>query len=416
MNRRVVVTGTGVITPVGNDVQTYWKNLLDAVCGIEVVTSIPTDDLPVKIAGQVKDFDPADYEIEAPFARKQDKFTIYAVAAAWQAVKESGLSSAEGGNIDPLRFGVYVGSGIGGFTTQMRETEKILNEGAKWVSPLFIPTMISNIAAGNIAIRNNACGPCLPVVTACATSTHAIGEAFRAIKHGYADAIIAGGAEAVIIPLAIAGFANAKALSRSEDPKYASLPFNKNRGGFVMSEGAAMLVLEEYEHAVARGAEIIAEVCGYGNTCDAHHVTAPRPDGVTQAAAIRQALDEARYTSDDVLYINAHGTGTALNDVCETQAFKLALGEDAYKAHISSTKGSTGHMLGAAGAAEAVAAVLALRNGIVPPTANLDEIEPECDLNYTPNKPVEAPLTIAVSDSLGFGGHNGCVAFRKYNG
>ena len=416
MNRRVVVTGTGVITPVGNDVQTYWKNILEGVCGIGVINSIPVDDLPVKIAGEVKDFNPADYEIEAPFARKQDKFTVYAVAAAWQAVKESGISSAEDGNIDPLRFGVYVGSGIGGFTTQMRETEKILNEGAKWVSPLFIPTMIANIAAGNIAIRNNACGPCLPVVTACATSTHAIGEAFRAIKHGYADAIIAGGSEAAVIPLAIAGFANAKALSRAEDPKYASLPFNKNRGGFVMSEGAAMLVLEEYEHAVARGAEIIAEVCGYGNTCDAHHVTAPRPDGVTQAAAIRQALDEAKYTSDDVLYINAHGTGTALNDVCETQAFKLALGEDAYKAHISSTKGSTGHMLGAAGAVEALASVLALKNGIVPPTANLDEIEPECDLNYTPNTPVEAPLTIAVSDSLGFGGHNGCVAFRRYDG
>lgn len=416
MNRRVVVTGTGVITPVGNDVQTYWKNLLDAVCGIEVITSIPTDDLPVKIAGEVKDFNPADYEIEAPFARKQDKFTVYAVAAAWQAVKESGVSSAEGGNIDPFRFGVYVGSGIGGFSTQMRETEKILTEGAKWVSPLFIPTMISNIAAGNIAIRNNACGPCLPVVTACATSTHAIGEAFRAIKHGYADAIIAGGTEAAIIPLAIAGFANAKALSKAEDPQYASLPFNKNRGGFVMAEGAAMLVLEEYEHAVARGANIIAEVCGYGNTCDAHHVTAPRPDGVTQSAAIRQALDEAGYTSDDLLYINAHGTGTALNDVCETQAFKLALGEDAYKAHISSTKGSTGHMLGAAGAVEAVASVLALKNGIVPPTAHLDEIEPECDLNYTPNTPVEAPLTIAISDSLGFGGHNGCVAFRRYDG
>ena len=416
MNRRVVITGTGVITPVGNDVQTYWKNLMDAVCGIDVITSIPTDDLPVKIAGEVKDFNPADYEIEAPFARKQDKFTIYAVAAAWQAVKQSGLSSAEDGNIDPLRFGVYVGSGIGGFSTQMRETEKILNEGAKWVSPLFIPTMISNIAAGNIAIRNNACGPCLPVVTACATSTHAIGEAFRAIKHGYADAIIAGGSEAAVIPLAIAGFANAKALSRAEDPKHASLPFNKNRGGFVLAEGAAMLVLEEYEHAVARGAEIIAEVCGYGNTCDAHHVTAPRPDGVTQAAAIRQALDEAGYTSDDVLYINAHGTGTALNDVCETLAFKLALGEDAYKVHVSSTKGSTGHMLGAAGAVEAVASVLALKNGIVPPTANLDEIDPECDLNYTPNRPVEVPLTIAVSDSLGFGGHNGCVAFRKYEG
>lgn len=416
MNKRVVVTGMGVITPVGNDVQTYWKNLLEGVCGIDFITSIPTDDLPVKIAGEVKDFNPADYGIEPPFARKQDKFTVYATAAAWQAVNESGLNASEGGNIDPFRFGVYVGSGIGGFTTQVRETEKLIKEGAKWVSPLFIPTMISNIAAGNIAIRNNACGPCLPVVTACATSTHAIGEAYRAIKHGYADAIITGGSEAAIIPLGIAGFANAKALSRAEDPKYASLPFNRNRGGFVMAEGAAMLVLEEYEHAVTRGAEILAEVCGYGNTCDAHHVTAPRPDGLTQSAAIRQALDEAGYTSDDVLYINAHGTGTALNDVAETVAFKLALGEDAYKAHISSTKGSTGHMLGAAGAVEAVASVLALKNGIVPPTANLDEVEPECDLDYTPNKPVEAPLTIAVSDSLGFGGHNGCVAFRKYNG
>lgn len=414
MNRRVVVTGTGAVTPVGNDVQTYWKNLLAGECGIDFIKAIPTDDLPVKIAGEVKDFNPADYEIEPAFSRKQDKFTVYAVAAAWQAVRQAGLKSGEDGNIDPFRYGVYVGSGIGGFTTQVRETEKLLNEGPKWVSPLFIPTMIANIAAGNIAIRNQACGPCLPVVTACATSTHAIGEAYRAIKHGYADAIIAGGSEAAVIPLGVAGFANAKALSRSEDPKYASLPFNKNRGGFVMAEGAAMLVLEEYEHAKARGAEIIAEVCGYGNTCDAHHVTAPRPDGVTQAAAIRQALDEAGYNSGDVLYINAHGTGTALNDSSETAAFKLALGEDAYKAHISSVKGTVGHMLGAAGAVEAVATVLALKEGIVPPTANLDEADPECDLDYTPCKAVKADLTIGISDSLGFGGHNGCVAFRKF--
>lgn len=415
MTRRVVVTGTGVISPIGNDVDTFWKNLLNAECGIDFITSFPTDDLPVKIAGLVKDFNPADYEIETPFVRKQDKFTLYAVAAAWQAVKEAGLNAMEDGNIDPFRLGVYVGSGIGGFSTQMRETEKILNQGARWVSPLFIPTMISNIAAGNIAIRNNACGPCLPVVTACATSTHAIGEAFRAIKHGYADAVIAGGTEAAVVSLGIAGFANARALSRSEDPKRASLPFNANRGGFVMAEGAAMLVLEEYEHAVARGADILAEVCGYGNTCDAHHVTAPRHDGKTQAAAIRQALDEAGYTSEDVLYINAHGTGTALNDVSETAAFKLALGEDAYKAHISSTKGATGHMLGAAGAVEAVASVLALMNGVVPPTVGLDEVDPECDLDYTPCRPVKADLTMAVSDSLGFGGHNGCVAFRKYS-
>lgn len=414
MHRRVAVTGIGVITPIGNNVETYWKNLLDGVCGIDFIKSIPTDNLPVKIAGEVKDFTPVDFGIEAGFARKQDKFTTYAVAAAQQAIQQSGLNSSEGGNIDPMRFGVYVGSGIGGFSTMMRETEKILTEGAKWVSPLFVPTMISNIAAGNIAIRNNACGPCLPVVTACATSTHAIGEAFRAIKHGYADAIIAGGTEAAVISLAIAGFANAKALSRAEDPKYASLPFNKNRGGFVMAEGAGILILEDMEHAKARGAEILCEVAGYGNTCDAYHVTAPRPDGSTQAAAISEALSEAGYTSQDTLYINAHGTGTALNDTTETTAFKLALGEEAYKAHISSTKGATGHLLGAAGAIEAAAAVLSLKNGIVPPTINLDEVDPECDLDYTPNTPVKADLTMAISDSLGFGGHNGCVAFRKY--
>ena len=411
--RRVVVTGLGAVTPIGNDVDTFWRNLLGGVCGIDFISSIPTDDLPVKIAGEVKDFKPEEYGIEPAFARKQDRFSILAVAAAWQAVRQSGLNSAEDGNIDPFRFGVYVGSGIGGFATQMRETEKILKDGAKWVSPLFIPTMISNIAAGNIAIRHKACGPCLPIVTACATSTHAIGEAFRAIKYGHADAIIAGGTEAAILSLAIAGFANAKALTRAENPKYASLPFNRNRGGFVLAEGAAMLVLEEYGHAVARGAEILAEVCGYGNTCDAHHVTAPRPDGQTQAAAMRLALDEAGYTSDDVLYINAHGTGTALNDTSETAAYKIALGQDAYKAHISSIKGSVGHMLAAAGAAEAVASVLALKHGIVPPTINLDEQDPECDLDYTPNVPVEAPLTMAISDSLGFGGHNGCIALRK---
>lgn len=416
MTNRVVVTGMGIISPVGNDIGTYWDNLKEGVCGIDYIRSIPTDGLLSKIAGEIKDFNPAEYGIEPAFARKQDKFTLYAVAAASQAVSQSGLSSdSEKGNIDPMRLGVYVGSGIGGFNTMVRETEKMSKEGAKWVSPLFVPTMISNIAAGNIAIRHNACGPCLPVVTACATSTHAIGEAFRAVKYGYADAVITGGTEAAVIPIAIAGFANAKALSRSEDPAYASLPFNRNRGGFVIAEGAAILVLEEYGHAKARGAEILCEVCGYGNTCDAHHVTAPRPDGKTQAAAIRTALEEAGFTWEDVLYINAHGTGTPLNDVSETAAFKLALGEYAYKAHISSTKGSTGHMLGAAGGAEAIASILALMEGTVPPTINLDDIDPECDLNYTPNKAVKADLTIAASDSLGFGGHNGCIVFRKYD-
>lgn len=414
MDKRVVVTGLGVVSPVGNNIETFWKNLTEGVCGIDFIKEFPTEDLPVHIAGEVKDFNPADYEIEPAFSRKQDKFTVFAVAAAYQAMKDSGLVASEDGNIDPFRLGVYVGSGIGGFSIQVRETEKMFKDGPKWISPLFIPTMISNIAAGNIAIRNNACGPCVPIVTACATSTHTVGEAYRAIKHGYADAIIAGGAEAATIPLGIAGFANAKALSRAEDPKYASLPFNANRGGFVMAEGSGMLVLEEYEHAKARGAKIYAEVCGYGNTCDAYHVTAPRPDGVTQSAAIRMALEEAGYNAEsDNLYINAHGTGTALNDSSETKAYKLALGDAAYKAHISSTKSMTGHMLGAAGAVEAIACVLTIDNAVIPPTINLDAADPECDLDYTPNKAVSSDITIAISDSLGFGGHNGCVAFRK---
>ena len=414
MDRRVVVTGLGVVSPLGNDVNTYWDGLISGKCGIDTIKAFPTDDLSAKVIGEVKDFNPAEYGIEPAFSRKQDKFTLFAVAAAYQAMSQAGLSAAEeGGNIEPERLGVYFGSGIGGFTTQMRESEKILNDGPKWVSPLFIPTMISNIAAGNIAIRHNARGACVPVVTACATSTHNIGEAFRAIKHGYADAIIAGGSESVLLPLALAGFANAKALSRSEDPNYASLPFNKNRGGFVMAEGAAVLVLEEYDRAVARGAEILAEICGYGNTCDAYHVTAPRPDGTTQSAAIKQALNEAGYDTNDTLYINAHGTGTQLNDTTETAAIKLALGEEAYRAHVSSIKGATGHMLGAAGAAEAVATILALKNGLVPPTIHLDEVDPECDLDYTPNVPVKADLTMAISISLGFGGHNGCLAFRS---
>ena len=415
MDKRVVITGMGAITPVGNSVAELWDSLVNGVCGVGLITEFPTDDLPAKVAGEVKNFNPADYGIEPAFARKQDKFSVFAIAAAYEAIKQSGLVASDGedGNIDPMRFGVYVGSGIGGFSTQYKESEKMIKDGPKWISPLFIPTMIANMAAGNIAIRYNLCGPCIPVVTACATSTHTVGEAYRAIRHGYADAIIAGGSEAATIPLGIAGFANAKALSRSEDPNYASLPFNANRGGFVMGEGAAMLVLEEYEHAKARGAKIIAEICGYGNTCDAYHMTAPRTDCKTQAAAVKMALDEAGSIPSDVLHINAHGTGTSLNDSLETKTFKLALGDDAYKAHICSTKSMTGHMLGATGAVEAIAAVLALTTGIVPPTIHLDAPDPECDLNYTPNKAVKADITLAISDSLGFGGHNGCVAFRK---
>ena len=415
--KRVVITGMGVISPIGNDVQTFWQNLLAGVCGIDFIREFPTDELPVRIAGLVKDFDPLAFGMDKGFARKQDRFTLYGVAAAVQAVADAGIvTEGDGANIDPFRLGVYVGSGIGGFETQYREAMKMAEDpSGHWVSPLLIPTMISNIAAGHIAIRTGAKGPCLDIVTACATSSHCLGEAFRAIRHGYADAVIAGGCEHMVTPLGIAGFANAKALSRSEDPQYASLPFNANRGGFVMGDGAAVLILEERGHALKRGARIYGEMVGYGNTCDAYHATAPRPDGTTQARCITLALQEAGYDpAKDTLYINAHGTGTHLNDLAETQAYKLALGQDAYRAHISSIKSMTGHMFGAAGAAEAITTVLALREGVVPPTIHLDAPDPECDLGYTPNNPVRAALTLGISDSLGFGGHDACLAFRPY--
>lgn len=417
MDKRVVITGMGIISAVGNDIQTYWKNLCDGVCGIDYINEFPTEDLPVRIAAKIKNFDAEQFGMEKPFVRKQDLFTQFGMAAAWQAMQQSGLNTrGDDRNIDPFRLGVYVGSGIGGFSIQFRETAKMIEDpSGQWISPLFIPTMISNIAAGNIAIKYQAQGPCLDIVTACATSTNAIGEAYRAVKHGYADAIIAGGCENATIPLGIAGFANAKALSRATDPNYASLPFNANRGGFVMGDGAGILILEELEHAKARGAQILGEVVGYGNTCDAYHATAPRPDGSTQAQCIRIALQEAGFDEQkDTMYINAHGTGTRLNDTAETMAYKNALGEYAYKAHISSIKSMTGHMLGAAGAAEAVATVLALRDGICPPTLHLDTPDPECDLDYTPNVAVKADLTIGISDSFGFGGHDACVAFRNY--
>jgi 3-oxoacyl-[acyl-carrier-protein] synthase II len=369
-------------------------------------------DLPVRIVAQVKDFDPAANGLERADVRKMDLYCQYAVAAANQAVADSGLVSGE--NIEPDRFGVYVGSGIGGINAFVRETEKLLNEGPRRISPLFIPTMIANIAAGNIAIRHNAQGPCLPIVTACATGTHSAGEAYRAIKNGQADAIITGGSEAAVHPLAIGGFANSKALTNAETLEDACTPFDARRSGFTMAEGAGILVFEEYEHAVKRGATIYAEVAGYGNSCDAHHYTAPRPDGIPASKAIRMALEEAGYTADDILYINAHGTSTPLNDKTETNAIKLAIGEDnARKALISSTKSMTGHMLGAAGGVELIATALAVKHGIVPPTINYKEADPECDLNYVPNKAVKADVTIAASNSLGFGGHNACVALKK---
>jgi len=399
----------GAVSPIGNDLPTIWKNLMDGYCGIAPITSFDTTDLPVKIAAELKDFDAEASGVDKGFVKRNDRFAIYAMAAAYQAMKDN-----EDLQMDPSRLGVYVGSGIGGFDTILREVKKFYDEGPRWISPLMIPTMIGNMASGSVAIKYNAQGPCVPIVTACATGTHSIGEAYRAIKHGYADAIIAGGTEAGINPVAIAGFANCKALTKSEDPLRASLPFNKNRAGFVIAEGSGIVLLEEYEHAKARGAKIYAEICGYGNSCDAYHNTAPRPDGTTQSLAIKQALDEAGYKAGESLYINAHGTGTPMNDSGETKAIKIAMGEEeARKAHISSTKSEMGHALGAAGAIELIISVMTLNNGIIPPTIGLDEPDPECDLNYTPNTPVETNVDIAISNSLGFGGHNACLAIRK---
>ena len=404
--KRVVITGLGAVTPIGNDIKTMWESMKNGVCGIDTISKFDPALTKAKVAAEVKDFDPTLY-IEKREVRKMDLYCQYAMAAAVQAVDDSGIM----GNVDETRLGVYIGSGVGGIQTFYEQCNNMIN--GKNVSPFFIPMMISNIASGVIAMRFKAKGPSLPVVTACATSTNAVGEAFHAIKAGYADAIIAGGAEATITPLAIMGFTSCKALTLSEDPKKASIPFDKNRSGFVMGEGSGVLILEEYEHAKARGAKIYAEIAGYGNTCDAYHITAPDPEAKGAANAVKLALEEAGYTGEEELYINAHGTSTPMNDSSETKAFKLALGDKAYKAHISSTKSMTGHMLGATGAVEAIAATLALDTGIIPPTIGYSEPDPECDLDYTPNKAVEAPITMAISTTFGFGGHNACIALKK---
>ena len=407
---RVAVTGMGVITPVGNDIETFWSNAKNAVCGVGKITRFDASGLKVSLDAEVKDFNPKQYYDSMQEIRRSDLFMQYAMAAAKQAVEQSGILSSD---IDKERLGVYIGYGIGGIGTTIREHDRLNEKGPDMVSPFFVPMMIGNMAAGSVAIRFGAKGPTLPVITACATSTHTIGEAYRAIRHGYADAIIAGGSEASINALAMAGFVSCQALSLSENPEEGSLPFDRRRGGFVMGEGAGILVLEEYEHAKKRGATIYAEVTGYGNTCDAYHITAPDPSGSGAVRAIRMAVSESGIGDDDTVYVNAHGTGTHLNDVMETKALREVFGEQAEKLHISSTKSVTGHMLGATGAVEAIASVLALRDGIVPPTANYREPDPECDLNYTPNVAVKADLTCAISTSLGFGGHNACIAFRK---
>ncbi len=408
-NRRVVVTGMGAVTPLGNDVPAYWNGLKAGKNGIDFITRFDTADLKAKLAAEVKDFDPKVY-MDAKMVRQTDLYQRYALAAAAQAVQDAGIEGA----IDPMRLGVYFGSGIGGFETFCNEHNTLLTRGASRVSPFFITKMISNMGAGNIAIRVKAMGPCMDITTACATGTNAIGEAMRAIRHGYADAIIAGGVDAVLHPLSMAGFINCQALTDSTDPDMASIPFDKRRNGFVMGEGSGALVLEEYEHAKARGAKIYAEVAGYGSTCDAYHVTAPDSEAKASGKAIADAVAETGFKGDPgEIYINAHGTSTPLNDKTETKAIKNAFGDDAYKLHISSTKSMTGHLLGAAGAIEAIAAILALREGIIPPTIGYKEADPECDLNYTPNTALETELSLALSTSLGFGGHNACLAFTK---
>ena len=408
---RVVVTGVGVISPIGNDIDSFWTAIKEGKCGIDKIERFDASRLKVHLDAEVKDFEPKKYYDTVQEIRKSDLFMQYAMGGAIQAVEQSGILESD---IDKNRLGVYVGSGIGGINSTIRETGKLMDKGPDYISPFFVPMMISNMAAGAISIKFGAKGPTLPVVTACATSTHTIGEAYRAIKHGYADAIITGGAEASINELAMAGFVNCQALNLSDNPQEGSLPFDKRRGGFVMGEGAGILVLEEYEHARKRGANILAEVTGYGNTSDAYHITAPDPNADGAVRAIKMAVNESGIGDSDELYINAHGTGTHLNDAMETKAIKEVFGKRAYDIHVSSTKSMTGHMMGATGAVEAICSILALKDGIVPPTINYREKDEECDLNYTPNEAVKADLKYAISTSLGFGGHNACIAFKKY--
>ncbi len=399
----------GAISPIGKTVKELWDGLRNGVCGVGPITRFDTANLKVKMAAEVRDFNPRDY-MDKNDVLHSDRYAQFAIAAASQAVEESGVI----GTVEPERIGVYFGTGVGGFDTFVTEHTKLLKSGPRRVSPHFITMMIANMAAGTIAIRYGCRGPAMPAVTACASGANAIGEAVRAVRHGYADAMICGGSEASISELGVAGFMNMQAMSTSDDPNAASLPFDARRAGFVIGEGGGALVIEEYERAVARGATILAEITGYGSTCDAYHITAPDPEGGGAARAMSDALRESGYRDDESVYVNAHGTGTPLNDAAETLAIKRAFGrEKAGELIISSTKSMTGHMMGGAGAVEAIVCVMALRESTVPPTVNLLEPDPKCDLNYTPNVAVHRELDLAISNSLGFGGHNACLAFRK---
>ena len=406
---RVVITGMGAITPVGNDVQTFWESLKAGKCGIGPITKFDVSDYKVKLAAEVKDFDVTQY-VDKREARRMDVNCHFALAAAQQAVDQAGLKE---GNFDPYRTGVIYGSGVGGLAVAEEEIPKLNAKGPGRVSPLCIPEMIANMAAAYISMRFGFKGENFCPVSACATANHSIGEAMRAIRHGYQDIVLCGGTENGIIPIALAGFSNMKALHTGDDPACASIPFDARRSGFVMGEGAGCLVLESLTHAQARGATILAEVAGYGASGDAYHITSPAPEGDAAARAIRGAIEDAGLTPADVDYINAHGTSTPLNEKYETIAIKKAFGDAAYKVKVSSTKSMTGHLLGGAAAVEAIACVMAIRDGVIPPTIGYQEPDPECDLDITPNEAVRMPVNVAISNSLGFGGHNACILFKK---
>ncbi|MDD2533886.1 MAG: beta-ketoacyl-ACP synthase II [Eubacteriales bacterium] len=409
---RVVITGTGVITPVGNDTESFWNSLVNGQSGIAPLENVNLEGQEISVGAQVKNFDPLKY-MDRKEARRMDKYTQFALAAAEEAMNTSGLDISA---MDAFRVGTIVGSGIGGLETMETEYGKLFSSGAQRISPLFIPMMISNMAAGKISMQYGAKGANYSITTACATGTHAIGEAFRAIKFGYLDACIAGGAEAPITRIAMAGFNNMTALTRETDPKLASLPFDARRSGFVIGEGGAIVILESLENAQARGAQIIAEVVGYGATGDAYHITSPDPAGEGAAMAMKLAMKEAGIEPSAVDYINAHGTSTPLNDKYETIAIKKAFGDSAKTVAISSTKSMTGHLLGAAGAVEAIVAALATRDDIIPPTIGYGEPDPDCDLDYVPNVARKTKVRYTLSNSLGFGGHNATLCIKKWEG
>jgi len=412
MKRRVVVTGMGAITPVGNDVATSWRSLIEGKSGTAPITKFDASKFPVRFAAEVKGFNPLDF-MDRKEAKRADQYTQYAVAASRQAMTNAGLVERNG--MDPDRIGVIIGSGIGGLKSFEEQHDVYRERGVGKISPFFIPMFIADIAAGIVSMMFNAKGPNYATVSACATSAHAIGDAYRTIQYGDADVMITGGAEATVTPMAIGGFANMKALSeRNDSPETASRPFDATRDGFVMGEGAGILILEELEHALARGATIYAEIVGYGATGDAYHLTAPAPDGEGAQRAMKRALKDAGLEPKDIQYINAHGTSTPANDFNETRAIKAVFGEQAKSVNVSSTKSATGHMLGAAGAVEAVVSAMVVGTGIIPPTINYNCPEPELDLNYTPNHSVKRDVNAVLSNSFGFGGHNTTLAIKRY--